>query len=243
MSFLLGVVIFVIALLLSVMLHELGHFLTAKKFGMKVTQFFIGFGQTLFSRRRGETEYGIKAIPAGGFVKIVGMTELDEVEPGDEPRAFRRQPGWTTIIVLAAGSFMPFALALVLLFILASAVGLATASSTTKIGTIDDCVPANVNAACAKSNPASPAKQAGLKVGDTIVAIGGTQVHNWNQMGKAIRDVPAGEPVTVVVERNGKQLTLHTSLATIKGRTGSFLGVSPVVEFRRSNPIAAISYA
>jgi membrane-associated protease RseP (regulator of RpoE activity) len=243
MSFLLGVVIFVVALLVSVMLHELGHFLTAKKFGMKVTQFFIGFGQTLWSRRRGETEYGIKAIPAGGFVKIIGMTELDEVEPADEHRAFRRQPGWQRIIVLAAGSFMHFALALVLLFILASSVGLASASNSTKIGTIDNCVPANVNAACQAGNPASPAKRAGLKVGDTITAIGGTPVRNWNQMGTAIRDQPAGQPVTVVVERDGKQLTLHTSLAAIKGRAGSFLGVSPTVEFQRLGPIAAVSYA
>ncbi len=243
MSFLLGVAIFVVALLVSVMLHELGHFLTAKKFGMKVTQFFIGFGQTLWSRQRGETEYGVKAIPAGGFVKIVGMTELDDVDPIDEPRSFRRQPGWQRIIVLAAGSFMHFVLALVLLFILASSVGLATASNSTKVGTIDTCVPANVNAACASGDPSSPAKRAGLKVGDTIVAIGGTQVRNWNQMGKAIRDQPVGKPVTMVVERDGKQVALHTSLTTIKGRSGSFLGVSPVVVFQRSGPIAAVSYA
>ena len=94
MSFLLGIVIFVIALLLSIMLHELGHFVTAKRFGMKVTQFFVGFGQTIWSTVRGETEYGVKAIPAGGFVKIVGMTTLEEVDEQDEPRSFRRQPGW-----------------------------------------------------------------------------------------------------------------------------------------------------
>src|ERR1022692_879728 len=112
MTFLLGVVIFVLALLISIMLHEAGHFLTAKKFGMKVTQFFVGFGQTIWSTFRGETEYGVKALPLGGFVKITGMTALDEVDPADEPRSFRRQPGWRRIIVLAAGSFMHFALAL-----------------------------------------------------------------------------------------------------------------------------------
>src|SRR5580698_5219916 len=110
MSFLLGVVIFVLALLISIMLHETGHFLFAKKFHMQVTQYFVGFGPTLWSRQRGETEYGVKAIPLGGFVKIVGMTTLEEVDPADEARSFRRQPGWQRAIVLAAGSFMHFAL-------------------------------------------------------------------------------------------------------------------------------------
>src|SRR5499427_7258056 len=145
MSFLLGILIFVLALLFSIMLHEAGHFFTAKKFGMKVTQFFVGFGQTLWSRRKGETEYGVKAIPAGGFVKIVGMTELEDVDAADEPRSFRRQPGWQRIIVLAAGSFMHFVLALVLLFIIAAGIGLETGSTGTAVGEVESCVPANVN--------------------------------------------------------------------------------------------------
>src|SRR5499427_7911648 len=148
MSFLLGILIFVLALLFSVMLHEAGHFVTAKKFGMKVTQFFVGFGQTLWSTRKGETEYGVKALPAGGFVKIVGLTELEDVDPADEPRSFRRQPGWQRIIVLAAGSFMHFVLAFVLLFLLAVGIGLANPSNSTTVGAIDTCVPASLNAAC-----------------------------------------------------------------------------------------------
>jgi membrane-associated protease RseP (regulator of RpoE activity) len=243
MSFLLGVAIFVVALLVSVMLHEAGHFLTAKKFGMKVTQFFVGFGQTLWSRYRGETEYGIKAIPAGGFVKIVGMTQMDEVDPADEPRAFRNHPGWQRIIVLAAGSFMHFLLALVLLFLLAAGIGLATASNSTKIGTIDSCVPASVTASCGTGDPASPAKKAGLKVGDTIEAIAGTPVHNWTQMGKAIRRQPPATPIAVVVDRGGRRMTVHTKLATVHGRSGSFLGVSPAVVFQHSSLVGAVSYA
>ncbi len=243
MSFLLGVVIFVVALLVSVMLHETGHFLTAKKFGMKVTQFFVGFGQTLWSRRRGETEYGVKAIPAGGFVKIIGMTELDEVEPEDEPRSFRRQPGWQRLIVLGAGSFMHFVLALVLLFALAVGVGLGVVSNSTQIGAIDSCVPANINAVCGAHSPVSPAKRAGLKAGDTIVAIAGVPVHNWSQMGNAIRRQPAGKRVAVVVDRGGRRLTLHTTLAKIPGRSGSYLGVSAAVEYHRLSPAGAISYA
>src|SRR6516225_10053507 len=136
MSFLLGVAIFVVALLASIMLHEAGHFATAKMFGMKATQFFVGFGRTVWSRQKGETEYGVKAIPAGGFVKIVGMTELEDVDPADEPRSFRRQPGWQRIIVLAAGSFMHFVLALFLLCVVFAGVGLETASTTTTVGAV-----------------------------------------------------------------------------------------------------------
>ena len=105
-----GWVIFLVALLFSVMLHESGHFVAAKRFGMKATKYFIGFGPTLWSTTRGETEYGIKALPVGGYVKIIGMTSLDEVDPEDEPRSFRQAPAWQRLIVLAAGSFMHFVL-------------------------------------------------------------------------------------------------------------------------------------
>ena len=207
MSFLLGIFIFVVALLISVMLHEAGHFATAKAFGMKATQFFVGFGQTLWSRQRGETEYGVKAIPAGGFVKIVGMTELEDVDPADEPRSFRRKPGWQRLIVLAAGSFMHFMLALFLLAVVAAGVGLEAASSTASVGAIEPCVPANVKSVCTTSDPASPAKMAGLRAGDRIVSIGGIPVHDWSQMGKAIRSQSPGTPVAVVVERHGRHVT------------------------------------
>ena len=243
MSFLLGVLIFVVALLFSIMLHEAGHFLTAKKFGMKVTQFFVGFGQTLWSRHKGETEYGVKVIPAGGYVKIVGMTEMEDVDPADEPRSFRRQPGWQRIIVLAAGSFMHFALAFLLLFVLAVGVGLASPSTATTVGAIDRCVPASLTASCTAAHPAPPAQRVGIKAGDKIIAVGGTPVRNWDQMGKVIRRQPAGTPVPVTVERGGRQLTLHPSPAVIHGRQGSYLGISPVIAFQRSGPLGAVSYA
>src|ERR1039457_4494200 len=143
---LLGWVIFIVALLFSVMLHEFGHFATAKKFGMKVTQYFVGFGTTLWSMKRGETEYGIKALPFGGFVKITGMTSMDEVDPADEPRSFRRHPAWQRLIVLFAGSFMHFVLAFVLLFLVGAVIGQETNSTTTQLGPIAACVPANAKA-------------------------------------------------------------------------------------------------
>lgn len=243
MSFLLGVVIFVVALLFSIMLHEAGHFASAKRFNMKVTRFFVGFGQTIWSTQRGETEYGIKALPVGGFCKIVGMTEIDEVDPEDEPRSFRRQPGWQRIVVLGAGSFMHFLLAFVLLIILAAGIGTAVASNSATVGAVDACVPKSLNAGCTKTDPASPAKQAGVRAGDKIVAVGGKTVGNWTQMGNAIRSKKPGSPVTVVVLRHGKRLTLHTAFTTVHGRAGSFLGVSPEVVFQRSSPLGALSYA
>src|SRR6202162_1474435 len=142
---LIGWVIFLVALLVSVMLHETGHFVLAKRFGMKVTRYFVGFGPTLWSTWRGETEYGIQALPFGGFVKIVGMTSLDAVDPAGEPRWFRRQPAWQRIIVLCAGSFMPFVLAFLLIFGLALGIGIEN-DNTTQLGTISSCVAPNVKA-------------------------------------------------------------------------------------------------
>src|ERR1700758_3202389 len=199
------------------MLHETGHFVAAKRFGMKCTRYFIGFGPTLWSTWRGETEYGIKALPLGGFVKIVGMTSIDEVDPEDEPRSFRRAPGWQRLIVLAAGSFMHFVLAAVLIFGLASGIGIEN-DNTTQLGTVATCVPASQQAltsgaACTSGEAKSPAVIAGLKVGDTVKAFDGTPVSNWTELSNEILKVKPGTPVTLQVQRNGQPLTLHTALA------------------------------
>ncbi|MGO9188201.1 MAG: M50 family metallopeptidase [Streptosporangiaceae bacterium] len=244
---LIGWVIFIVALLFSVMLHEAGHFVTAKKFGMKVTRFFVGFGPTLWSTWRGETEYGIKALPFGGFVKIIGMHSLDDVDdPADEPRSFRRQPAWQRIVVLCAGSFMHFVLAFLLIFGLALGVGIEN-DNTTQLGTISSCVAANVtqldNGTCTASDQPSPAKLAGLKLGDKVIAFDGKPVSNWTQLGNAIRAVRPGSPVTITVLRDGNTLTLHTTLATVSGRSGGYLGIAPTVVFSPANPIRAVQYA
>ena len=243
----LGWVIFVVALLFSVMLHETGHFVAAKKFGMKVTQYFVGFGTTLWSTTRGETEYGIKVLPFGGFVKIVGMTSMDEVDPADEPRSFRRHPAWQRLIVLFAGSFMHFVLALVLLFLVAGGIGLESTSNTSSNLGISTCVPANAKAyndnSCVGSHQRSPAQVAGMKAGDTIVSFDGKPVSTWTGLGAVIRATPAGKSVPVVVERNGQRLTLHVTLAKVKGVSGSLLGVDEATTFDRYNPIRAVTYA
>ena len=244
---LIGWVIFLVALLFSVMLHETGHFVMAKKFGMKVTRYFVGFGPTLWSTRRGETEYGIKALPFGGFVKIIGMHSLDDVDdPADEPRSFRRHPAWQRIVVLCAGSFMHFVLAFVLIFGLALGIGIEN-DNTTQLGTISTCVAANTtqlnNGTCTASDQASPAKLAGLRVGDQVTAFNGTPVSNWNQLGDAIRKAPAGSTADITVKRDGKTLNLHATLATVSGRNGAYLGIAPTVVFQLANPVRAVQYA
>ncbi len=244
---LIGWVIFIVALLFSVMLHETGHFVLAKKFGMKATRYFVGFGPTIWSTRRGETEYGIKALPVGGFVKIIGMHSLDDVDdPADEPRSFRRHPAWQRILVLCAGSFMHFVLAFLLIFGLALGIGIENVN-TTQLGTISPCVAANVtqlnNGTCTASDHESPAKLAGLRPGDQVIAFDGAPVSNWNQLGDAIRRAPAGAPVTITVNRDGQTLTRHTTLAAVNGRSGGYLGIAPSVVFQVASPVQAVKYA
>ena len=241
----LGWLIFLAALLVSVMLHETGHFVTAKRFGMKCTRYFIGFGPTIWSTWRGETEYGIKALPLGGFVKIIGMTSLDEVEPEDEARSFRRAPAWQRLIVLCAGSFMHFLIAAVLIFGLALGLGIEN-ENTTQLGTVATCVPASEQVlengtACPAGQADSPAVKAGLKVGDTVTSFDGTPVSSWTQLTNAIDKVKPGVPVTLTVERDGHPVTLHTALANVSGH-GSYLGIAPGIIYQRQGVLDSFKY-
>jgi membrane-associated protease RseP (regulator of RpoE activity) len=243
---LIGWAIFLVALLVSVMLHETGHFVLAKKFGMKVTRFFVGFGPTIWSTWRGETEYGIKALPFGGFCKIVGMHSLDDPEdPEDEARSFRTKPAWQRILVLLGGSAMHFLLAIVLVFGLALGVGIA--NYNTQVGTLSACLPVSLqaydNGSCAGSHQASPAKLAGLRLGDVVTAIDGRSVSNFTQLTDAVRPQPPGTQVTITVRRDGKLVTLHAKLAGVKG-LGSYLGMaSSAVVFQVPSPLGAIEYS
>ena len=108
--------VFVVLLLGCIFLHELGHFMTARWTGMKATQFFLFMGPKLWSFRRGETEYGIRAYPLGAFVRIIGMNNLDDVDPADEPRAYRSQTYPRRMLVICAGSIMHMLIAIALLF-------------------------------------------------------------------------------------------------------------------------------
>ncbi len=242
---LLGWFIFLFALLFSVMLHETGHFVMAKKFGMKATRYFVGFGPTVWSTRRGETEYGIKALPIGGFVKIIGMHSLDDVDdPEDEPRSFRKQPAWQRIIVLCAGSFMHLVLAFVLFAGLALTVGMEI--GTNQLSSVASCV-ANTtaelnNGTCGSPKP-SPAKLAGLRAGDTITAFDGTPVSNGTQLSNVIRDTKPGSAVTLTVRRGDQTLTLHTKLAQYPGGSGGYLGIGQTIVFQIPSPLGAATDA
>jgi len=198
----LGAFGFVVALLVSVTLHEGGHFLTARRYGMKATQFFVGFGPTLWSRQTGETEWGVKAIPAGGFVKIVGMTQLEEVPEADQKRAFWRQPAKQRVVVLAAGSTVHFLIALVLILLSSLAIGKAV-EKPPALGEISACVPAAAKSDCdAAGSLPSPAEAAGLLKDDIVLAVDGRPVAGALELIEALRASP-GEPVSVTVERDG----------------------------------------
>ncbi|HSZ47560.1 MAG TPA: site-2 protease family protein [Streptosporangiaceae bacterium] len=246
-AFLLGILIFIFALMASVMLHELGHFLTAKKFGMRVTQFFLGFGATLWSTFRGETEYGVKALWLGGFVKITGMTSVEEVDVADEPRSFRNQPGWQRIIVLAAGSFMHFVLALFLLFVLALGIGLST--ETNLVSSLIPCVPVS-SAALNSAAPchgatvhSSPAQAAGLRPNDRIITVGGKAVDSFTQLQTVMKSERAGVPLPLLVLRNGHEVHLTVTPAAVPHEASPFLGVESLVTYQGTGVWGAVTFA
>lgn len=213
---------------------------------MQVTRYFIGIGPTLWSRWKGETEYGVKALLFGAFVKVTGMTSLDEVDPADEPRSFRGQPAWQRAIFLAAGPLVHFVLAFALLSGLALAIGLEN-DNTTQLGAISTCQPASEhaleNGVCASGAPRSPAQLAGLRTGDKIVALNGTPTRTWTQLDAVIRRSPSSNAVAITILRDGRPLTLHARLAPITGRPGSCLGISAAAVFQTVSPVRAIEYA
>ncbi|MFI0354061.1 M50 family metallopeptidase [Actinomadura sp. 9N407] len=250
MAFLLGAVAFVVALLVSVMLHEAGHLLTAKRFGMKATQYFVGFGPTLWSWRRGETEYGVKAIPLGGFVKIVGYTPLEEIDEADRPRAFYRQPAGRRAVVIAAGVVINFVFAFLLLMLMAMAIGIRVpGTATTTVEQVSPCVPASTQSACEEGDPPSPAAAAGMRAGDRVVAFNGTPVADWAQLRRAIGATRPGQSVQVAVERPAqgtaaRPVTLEVRLASAGGEP--FLGMSSKVVgagYERAGPVDAAVFA
>ncbi|MGQ0824706.1 MAG: M50 family metallopeptidase [Actinomycetota bacterium] len=212
-----GWVVFLTGMVAVIFLHELAHFVTAKKSGMKVTEFFIGFGPRVWSFRRGETEYGLKAIPAGGYCKIIGMTNLEDVPPEDEPRAYRSKKFLPKVIVAGAGSTMHFFLALLAMFVVLFAEGdIAEAEVTT---TIDEVI------------ADSAADQAGILPGDVLVAVDGQPIAEWSDLGDAVRDRPS-EPATVTVMRDGVERDFPLTLGeeVINEETGEkrgLVGVTP----------------
>jgi membrane-associated protease RseP (regulator of RpoE activity) len=228
---LLGILAFVFALLASVMIHEAGHYVTAKGFGMKVTEFFLGFGKRIWSTQRGETEFGIKAIPAGGYCRIVGMSSSEELPESDAARAFYKASVPKRLVVLGAGSFLHFVLGYLLIFAIFFGVGTTALSST-----IDRVVPCISAKACTTSSIPSPAKAAGLLPGDRFVAINGYRVSDWNKDVEVVRNSP-GKTNIFTLERNGEEITIPiTSLSfKINGKKVGMIGVINKIGMARSS--------
>jgi membrane-associated protease RseP (regulator of RpoE activity) len=215
--FFIGVVLFALGIGLSVALHEAGHMLTAKWFGMKVRRYFIGFGPKIFSFRRGETEYGLKAIPGGGFCDIAGMTALDELTPDEEKRAMYRYPAWKRVIVMVAGSVTHFILGFIILFIMAATMGLPNLVDKPVVASVqcvqNDTLNQDPNAprpACTPANP-TPAQDAGLRSGDVIVAVNGNETSTFADVRAALKSLRGPQDITV--ERDGNEQTLKVDVA------------------------------
>lgn len=233
-----------LAIVAMIMLHELGHFLTAKWADMKVTEYFLGFGPRLWSVRRGETEYGVKAIPAGGYVKIIGMSNLEEVDAADEARAYRSKPYWRRLSVGVAGSAMHFLIAFALLWALNGVTGTVRPNAPIEVGSVSRLATGQ-----------SPAERAGLQVGDRLISYDGRPVENWEDVRSYIQAHP-NSPVRFTVERDGRRLELVATpvdLSTLGGqvpdgvalpdRPTGFLGVAPRAAAEKAGPITALGRA
>ena len=236
-----GVLAFILALLFSVMLHELGHFLFAKHYGMKVTEFFLGFGKRIWSTTRGETEFGLKAIPAGGYCRIVGMSVREELPPEDSNRAFYKASVGKRLVVLGAGSVLHFVLGFLLLFTLFAAVG--TASLTPTVDQVATCY-TTINGKCPASSPVLPAKAAGILSGDRFISINGVPVKNWAKDVQVISNSP-GRPIDLTVLRAGKELnfTITPSTQVVNGKTVGVIGVINTLGMLRQNPADSTLHA
>ncbi|WP_109507385.1 M50 family metallopeptidase [Nocardioides speluncae] len=277
----LGVLFFVFAILASIGLHELGHMIPAKKFGGKVTQYFIGFGPTVWSKKKGETEYGVKAIPLGGYVKIVGMlppgkdgdkrtheAEMDDegnilvrksntglftqlisdaraaewetISKADHDRLFYKMAWWKKVVVMAGGPTVNILIAFAIFGSLYATYGnIADTHATRTVGVVSECVlPATeANRDCTAADPKAPAAAAGLKPGDKLLALNGTELTSWEQAQKLIRGNDNGELV-ITYERDGVISTATTNTTVTARRTSEtdetlrevgFLGVAPTL--------------
>jgi membrane-associated protease RseP (regulator of RpoE activity) len=230
--YLVGVLVVVLGVVFSIALHEIGHLVPAKRFGVKCTQYMVGFGPTVWSKRVGETEYGVKAIPLGGYVRMIGMfppkadgsrrpdrmgrwatlaeqarqDAAREVRPEDAGRLFYQRSVPKRVVIMLGGPVMNLVLAVVLLAIIVCGFGLP--QTTPVVSEVSTCIPSVTQPAraCAPGDPAAPAAASGLKAGDEIVRFNGRPVTDWTQVQREIR-ANTGTPVQIVVRRDGQLQT------------------------------------
>ncbi len=216
-----------VAIVFFVTAHEAGHFLAAKAVGMKATQFFFGFGPKIWSVQRGETEYGFKWIPLGGYVRIVGMNPLEEVDPADMGRTYREKKFWEKSVVVLAGVGMNFLIGFIMFYGIILAIGV-PGGPTLEVGLVVE---------------ESPAAEAGMAEGDVIVAIGPNEVTEWEELVTALESEGPG-PTTVTVDRGGELISLQADLDENELIAGAgFLGVAPTREQIDVGPIESIGLA
>jgi membrane-associated protease RseP (regulator of RpoE activity) len=220
----------IFALIAIVMLHEFGHFITAKWAGMKVSEYFFGFGPRLWSIKRGETEYGIKAIPVGGYVRILGMNNLEKVDPADESRTYRQQSFPRRLSVAVAGSAMHFLLAFLILVVMWAAIGVPR--PTLQVGEISKV----------KGGAPSPAQEAGFRPGDRVLAVNGHVLHKWQELPPYIQKRP-GQPIEFIVQRGDHVLKLNAVPITLPSdnhKEIGFVGISTKQVTERSDVPTAL---
>ena len=223
--------VFVFGLIVSIFLHEFGHYWTARKTGMKVTQFYMGFGPRLWSRKRGELEYGVRAFPLGAFVRIVGMSNLDDCDPADEDRSYRSKSYPRRLLVITAGSLMHMVIALTLF------VGVyAAAGRLGETGSVRIVYP---------PISGSPAAQIGLREGDVITSINGEVLKSREDLVTAITSNAPGEQIAIAINRLGEQQTLEATLAANPvDETLGYLGVgTESVDYIKQSLPSAVVYA
>ncbi|WP_105567703.1 M50 family metallopeptidase [Microbacterium halophytorum] len=260
LAFIVGVVIVVVGLGVSIALHEIGHLVPAKRFGVRVGQYMVGMGPTIWSKRRGETEYGVKWLPIGGYISMAGMypardpdkpvgglfrTMVQDAQAAneesrdgvDESRTFAALPTWKRIVIMLGGPAMNLVIAIVLFTVLASGIGLPQNTST--VASVSQCVlPAGTEQTeCEPGDPASPAAAAGLEAGDTIISVDGTAVDGFDDASAIIRAHP-GDRIDMVVERDGAErtLTITPVLATNRYVDESGEAVTAEVGFAGFSP-------
>ncbi|MEQ4720395.1 M50 family metallopeptidase [Nonomuraea sp. B19D2] len=239
--YLVGIVVFLLGLMFSIALHEIGHLVPAKLFGVKVTQYMVGFGATAWSRRKGETEYGIKWIPFGGYIRMIGMlpprpgddpsrlrststgpfqglidsardAAQEEVRPGDEDRVFYRKKWWQKVIIMSGGPAMNFVLSFVFFTILLVGIGLPTLAPIVSPDTNTCVIPMSEQRnTCKPTDKPTPAAQAGMKPGDRMVSFDNQKINSWDDAMRLIRSHSPG-PVAVGIIRDGKPMTLNVML-------------------------------
>ncbi len=254
-----GPFIMIAGIILMIVIHEGGHFVAAKYFGMKATEAFFGFGPRLWSTQRGETEYGIKAIPFGGYVRIIGMNPFEEVAPEEEGRTYRVAAFWKKSVVVLAGIASHFVVAFTILFLVGLIYGTVARDAddlvllTTTIGDVSETV--------LDGSETSPAAMAGVDVDDVIVATDGVPVATWDDFADFTASRP-GEAVVIGVERDGERLDLSTTLAMVERpkrddqrniildadnepvlETVGFFGVTPLADREYHGPIGMIGVA